>query len=53
MTMYYSARAYEDAEPDYDDEPEDAQEDTADPDDYLTDDELDRAASEAESRWTA
>ncbi len=52
MTLYYSAWAYENAEPDCpDDEPE--EDEQAEPDDYLTDDALDHAASEAENRWTA
>ena len=51
MTLYYSAWAYENAEeePLHDDEPEQ----DAEPDDCLTEDELDQAASEAESRRVA
>lgn len=52
MTLYYSAWAYETAEPD-DDFDDDEPEQDADPDDFLTEDELDQAASEAESRWIA
>lgn len=51
MTLYYSAWAYKGAEPD--DDHDDEIEQDAEPDDYLTEDELDQAASEAESRWIA